>query len=102
MEPKVRAIVSYITPIGWIVAVATNTPRDELASYHIRQALGIFLFAFVCSFSTIVPILGWIVAFFGYIISFVLWIMGLISALEGTMKPVPLLGEKFQEWFAGL
>jgi hypothetical protein len=31
---------------------------------------------------------------------FVLWLMGLVSALKGEMRPVPLLGEHYQKWFA--
>ena len=30
---------------------------------------------------------------------FVLWLMGLIAAASGEMKPVPVLGAKYQEWF---
>jgi uncharacterized membrane protein len=29
----------------------------------------------------------------------VLWIMGLISAIKGEMKPVPLMGPLYQKWF---
>jgi hypothetical protein len=29
----------------------------------------------------------------------ILWISGLINALTGKEKPVPLLGIKYQEWF---
>jgi uncharacterized membrane protein len=33
---------------------------------------------------------------------FALWIVGLVSALKGEMRPVPILGEHYQRWFAGV
>jgi uncharacterized membrane protein len=32
----------------------------------------------------------------------VLWVMGLISAINGEEKPMPLIGEKAQEIFKNL
>jgi uncharacterized membrane protein len=40
----------------------------------------------------IVPILGWIVGFFGGIFLFVIWIMAIISAINGEMKRLPVIG----------
>jgi len=40
----------------------------------------------------VIPILGWLVGFFGGIVLFVIWIMALIGAIQGEMKPMPLLG----------
>lgn len=94
-DPKVIGIVSYITLIGWIVALILNNPKTEFASFHIRQMLGIILLGFVCAIIPIINLIAWI-------LPMVLWIMGLISAVQGQMKPVPVLGTKFQEWFKSL
>ncbi len=93
-DPKVIAIVSYITLIGWIVALILNNPKSEFASFHIRQMLGLI----ILSVLGIIPVLGLIFSIF----IFVLWVMGFIGAVQGQMRPVPLLGEKFQEWFKSL
>jgi uncharacterized membrane protein len=50
----------------------------------------------------VVPILGWIVSFLVVIGLLVLWFLGLLSALKGDMRPVPILGEHYQHWFAGV
>ena len=102
MDPKTRGIVAYITIIGWIVAIATNNPKDEHASFHIRQMLGLMLLSLAFSFCSVVPFLGWIVSFVGFFVALALWVMGLISAVQGTQKPVPVVGDKFQEWFKSL
>ena len=99
VDPKIIAIVSYLALIGWIVAIVLNNPKSELGSFHLRQSLGIHALFAVSGMVTIVPVLGWIAGVVGFLAGVVLWIIGLIGAIEGKMKPVPILGEKFQEWF---
>ncbi len=101
-DPKVVGIVSYITLIGWIVALVLNNPKTEHGSFHVRQALGVLLTAILSGFVFIIPVLGWIAGLIGYVLAFVMWIMGLISAIQGEQKVVPVLGAKFQEWFKTL
>jgi uncharacterized membrane protein len=96
---KTVAIISYITPIGWIIAfIMNNNDKTEFGTYHIRQSLGIFLGWFLLgiinSFLRI-SILGWIVEV--ALIAFC--VLGLIGAIQGEKKPIPLLGDQFQEWF---
>jgi len=31
----------------------------------------------------------------------VVWLLALIGAINGDMKPIPVIGEMFQKWFAG-
>jgi uncharacterized membrane protein len=91
-EDKTVAIVSYLTLIGLIVAIVLNSnKKTKLGAFHLRQSLGLMLTLLV----TIIPILGWILA----LAIFVFWIMGLISATKGEMKPVPMLGSMYQKWF---
>lgn len=76
--------------------------KNSFAAYHIRQSLGIGLTGLALGVIAALPILGWIVSGLGSIFLFVLWIMGLVSALNGQEKSVPLLGEKYQEWLKGI
>ena len=101
-DPKIVGIVAYITLIGWIVALIMNNPKTEYGSFHIRQSLGIMLLFLVSGFVMIVPILGVLAGRVGYIAALVLWIIGLVGAIQGEKKPVPLIGEKSQEWFKAL
>lgn len=102
-EGKTTAIIAYITIIGLIIAfIMNNDKKNSFAAYHIRQSLGIGLTGLALSVVSVIPFLGWIISIFGTIFLLVLWIMGLISALNGQEKPVPLLGEKYQEWLKGI
>lgn len=100
-QDNTLAWVSYITIIGWIIALvmSNNSGSNSVVKYHLRQALGIYLFVFAGSLIAVIPILGWIIWFVVSIAGLVFWIMGLISAVQGEEKPVPMLGEPFQKWF---
>jgi len=102
-EGKTTAIIAYITIIGLIIAfILNNDKKNTFAAYHIRQCLGLALTGLAIYVIGVIPILGWIVSIFGSIFMIVLWVIGLLGALNGKEKPVPLLGEKYQEWLKGV
>ena len=91
-EDKTVAILSYITLLGFIAAIVIHSSKKtQLGAFHLRQTLGLFLSAFLL----IIPLLNILLA----LVLFVFWIMGLISAVKGEMKPVPLVGPLYQKWF---
>lgn len=106
MDGKSRGIVAYITLIGWIVAIATNNPKDKFASFHIRQMLGLVLTGvaiWIANFVLIfIPIIGWLAMLGLGIGLIVFWVMGLVSAINGEEKPLPIIGPLFQDWFKTL
>lgn len=99
---KTVAIIAYITLIGWIIAlVMNNGNKTALGSFHVRQSLGIMCVGVVLAI--ISGFLGiWILSSIINLAVLVFWILGLVSAVQGEMKPVPVLGEQFQEWFKGV
>ena len=101
-DPKTVAIISYITLIGWIVALILNNPKSDFASFHIRQMLGLILAGIALQVLAFVPFLGWIVSVVGWIALLVFWVLGFIGAIQGEKKLVPVVGEYFQEWFKSL
>lgn len=103
-EDKTTAIVSYLTLIGFIVAVVIHgTKKTRLGSFHLRQSLGLILTSIAVALGAtilaFVPFIGWLAALGAWFGIFALWIMGLIAAINGQLKPVPVLGEHFQKWF---
>lgn len=102
-EGKQIGIIAYLTVIGLIIAFVMNSEKKyAFAQYHIRQMLGLFISGVVISFIGIIPFLGWLIVIVGVFLFFYMWIMGLISAINGQMKPMPILGKKYEEWFAGV
>ena len=99
-EDKTVAILAYLTLIGFLVAAVLNSSKKTaLGAFHLRQALGLFLSGIALAVIAIVPLLGWLVAWAGSIVLFILWVIGLIAAIGGERKPVPLMGEHYEKWF---
>lgn len=97
-EGRTIAIISYLWVVGLLIAFVMNhKKRDYLASFHIRQSLGLSLVLFTISLVTKygIPIFGSIL----FLALFVLWVMGILSAIKGEEKPVPVIGHLFQDWF---
>ncbi|KGJ99685.1 DUF4870 domain-containing protein [Thalassotalea sp. ND16A] len=92
-DGKTIAIISYLTIIGWVVALVLhgNNPTN-LAAFHLRQSLGLFLTWVVLSF---IPIIGWIFA----LPVLILWGIGLYHAFHENITPVAVIGEFFQRSF---
>ena len=102
-ESKKIAIVSYLTIIGLVVALILNNDKKlDFANFHIRQSLGLTFTSIALMIVGVIPILGWIISFLGVFFLFYLWVVGLISAAKERRRPVPLLGEKYEEWLKGL
>lgn len=97
MDDKTKSIVAHITLIGWIVALVLNQGdnKTELASFYIRQMLGLILLSIAGS---LIPILN----LFMWVIVLVLWVLSLIGAINNEKKLTPYVGEYFQDWFKGL
>ncbi len=97
--------MSYLTLIGFIVAIVLHSSaKTRLGAFHLRQSLGLivcslamFPVGFVLAF---IPVLGALAGFALWIGFIVFWVLGLIAAINGEQKPLPILGEKFQTWFA--
>lgn len=102
-EHKTIGIIAYVTIIGLIVAfVMNNSNKSEFGNYHIKQSLGIMLCGLALGIIGLIPILGWIINILGIFVLFYMWIMGLMNAINEKQKPVPILGEKFEEWFKNI
>lgn len=102
-EGKTIAIVAYLTLIGFVVALIMNSSKKHpLATFHIRQMLGLLLTGFAIGMIGIIPIIGWLINIVAVFFLLYMWIMGLINAVNGREKTLPFLGEKYAEWFKNL
>jgi uncharacterized membrane protein len=108
-EDRTVAILTYITIIGFIIAIVMHSSKKTaLGTYHLRQGLGLFITALAvwvpCMIISFIPVVNLVMVLVGPAVCiglFVLWIMGLLAAVNGQQKPMPLVGEHYQKWFAG-
>ncbi|MFK5879417.1 MAG: hypothetical protein QM478_07960 [Flavobacteriaceae bacterium] len=98
---KSAAIISYFWWIGLLIAfIMNNKSRSYFASFHIRQSIGLSILSFfigLISQSGIIIVTQ--ILFLGL---FVLWAIGLLGAIKGETKPIPLVGDLFQDWFKNI
>jgi uncharacterized membrane protein len=80
-----------------------SSRKTRVGAFHLRQTLGLVLTGVAGGVASLVPILGWIVWFVVTIGLIVLWFLGLLAALRGDTRPVPILGERYQRcrWLLG-
>jgi len=107
MDKKLIAVISYITIIGWVIAYVLNQDpknKSSLATFHLRQTFGLFLSGLIAFVGAEVisemPILGFmgpLVSFVASVFFFILWLLGLMYAIQGEEKPMPVLGIYFDE-----
>ena len=92
-DVKAVSAIGYLG-ILFLVPMLTN-PKSEYAMFHANQGLllGITAFA-INTLGWAIPFVGWFLLIpFGNIFVFVLFIMGIIAALNGEMKRLPLIGK---------
>ena len=55
---KAAAVLSYITWVGFLIAVIMRDPSDRFTAHHMNQALVLNVIGFVAGALNIIPIIG--------------------------------------------
>ena len=90
---KTAAVASYITWIGFLIALVIRDPSDGYVAHHMNQALVLNIAAVVGSVLSMIPVLGSIASGIISLATFILCIMGIYRAATGSTKPLPLIGD---------
>lgn len=97
-----NAIISYLTIFGTIIAFYLNNEhKNKFASFHIRQALGLWLTFFALGY-IIGSFDSWAISLGFYLFFAVLFIYGFTNAIGRKVQSVPLVGDLYQKIFANL
>ena len=88
---KLFSVLAYLG-ILWIVGLLAAND-DLYVKYHVNQGLILFIVGIATSVISVIPIIGWIVGFVGGIFTLVCAIMGVVNAVQGQMKPLPVIGK---------
>ncbi|MBQ9438478.1 MAG: hypothetical protein IJU50_09100, partial [Lachnospiraceae bacterium] len=106
MNSKTAAIISWLTPIGLLVAFLAGDPNDPYLRFHLNQGivhtlawvvtgvvgaicgvLGTILSVVIIGFLFFIPPF----AMMGYL--FVAWLIAFVGACNGQMTPQPGIGQ---------
>lgn len=102
LEGRDHAVISYLTIFGTIIALFLNKEKkNPFASFHIRQALGLWLLFFALGY--IVSVFdNWFITLGFWMFFGVLFIYGFINAVAGNIETVPIVGKMIQKIFSSI
>lgn len=84
---KVVSILSYLTIIGWLLAIVIyGKNQSGLAKFHLQQSLGLIITGALLA---LLPLIGWMLSF-GIVF---LWCYGLVHAINGKRYHMPIIGD---------
>ena len=118
-EDKTVAILAYITLIGFIIALVQHSSnKTKLGAYHLRQVVGFIITGFTMSiilFLITLPIFGMgyqnaadysvFIGAVSFVVSvglLICFIISIINAANGRLKPAPIFGRLFEKWLVNL
>jgi len=107
-NPRTAAIVCYLTFVGWLIAYFAlyGRPKNSFVAYHLRQTLLLYILTLLVNIIIRFALPADPVAFglssAAGVLLFVLWLVGLIHAVNGRQRPIPLIGNWAQQVFAGI
>ena len=93
-EGKVFAFLGiFLTVIGFIIVLLAKKD-NKYAMFYAKQGLILFIAYAIISVAGMIPFIGWFLILpLGSLFLFILWIIGIIYALSGEEKDIPLIGE---------
>ncbi len=86
---KVMALLAYIIFLIPLLAAKDS----KFARFHANQGLVLFLGGIIASVVAVIPVIGWIVAPIAGLVITVLAIIGILNALNGRAKELPVIGK---------
>jgi uncharacterized membrane protein len=93
-QNKGMAVIAYI--LFFIPLLTGDHKKSRFVMYHTNQGLVLFLFSvggWIVSSILMLILIGFLLMFVIGIASLVFFIIGIINALNGKMKPLPLIGK---------
>ena len=88
------AAIAYIL---FFVPLLTDAKDDPFVKFHVKQGLLLLILSIFTSILGRIPIIGIIGWVLGFGL-FILWVIGIMNALNGSMTPVPLVGQYAEEY----
>ena len=92
MNKHATDIVAYLSWPGLLIAFLAG---DRVGSrFHLNQSLVIWIAGTVIGIvAKWTPLFGWLIGLVGGLFCGVCWFIGIINAIQGVEKEVPLLGQ---------
>ncbi len=98
--PQKNTLMAVLAYLGILIIVPflTDAHKDPFVKFHLKQGVVLIIFEFIGFFISAVPILGWVVGWLIWVVSLVLLIIGILNAVSGAEKELPLIGSYGQKF----
>ena len=90
-KSKSLAVLSYLNFLA--LAPLFMSRQDETVKRHLKQGVFLLLCLIFLPYVLIIPLLGWIIGAVWAVLMVVIWMMGVISAITGREKSLPIIGK---------
>lgn len=90
------AVVAYIL---FFIPLLTDSKNDPFVKFHVKQGLVLFIACLASAIIVRMPVIGLILMAPLNIFLLVIWVVGVVNALGGKQKYLPLIGrygDKFE------
>lgn len=94
-KSKTFAVLSYLCVLAIISLIAGR--GDKFVMFHAKQGVGLLLLWVISPYVLWIPILGWIAGPILMVLTSVLAIYGVIHAVKGEEKTVPIIGKYIEK-----
>lgn len=87
-------LISVVAYLGVLVMIPLFVARESrFARFHTNQGLVLFLFGLISYVAGLIPYIGWIVGAAVSIFKLLLLIVGVLNAIKGEAKELPIIGK---------
>lgn len=97
MDPKTASIIVYITWVGLLIAILSADKENPFFKHHLNNALCLLIastaIGLIGAPICFIPIIGGLIVFAAEVFILVCAIMGIVSAVNGECKPLPIIGD---------
>lgn len=91
---KPNVLMALIAYIIFFIPLLTDDKNDPFVKFHVKQGLVLFLVSVGGNMVLgMIPILGGLAMLPFNLALFVLWVLGIMNALAGKEKSLPLVGK---------
>ena len=92
-KSNAAAVVSYLTWVGWVIALVIRDPQDRFTSHHMNQSLIINILEMIGGLLAVFPLIGGLASKLIGVIVFVFWLIGIYRAATWSTQPLPFIGD---------
>jgi uncharacterized membrane protein len=97
-SPKKNTGMAVVAYIIFFIPLLTDAKNDPFVKYHVKQGLVLFIGYIIEVFIGMIPVIGWIISPLLGIFLLVLFIIGIMNAINGKEKPLPVIGSFAQSF----